>query len=121
MSPQARKRQPPAGSSTTRRPRPAAKKAAKRARAGETRAPTAPLLPLAGSEPVVALVTAVEAAELAVEIAEHVGPDQAPVAVPTQFPLETGLVDYGMWVAMFDQTPPPPVPPGPFQRGRIWA
>jgi cyanobactin cluster PatC/TenC/TruC protein len=108
VSPQPRKRQPPA--------RPVA---AKRPRAGTAKKPRAK--PAEPPGPAAEPASAAAAAIGAIDIAAHVTPAQAPVAVPTQFPLDTGLVDYGMWVEMFERNQPPPVPPGPFRRGRIWA
>ena len=44
-----------------------------------------------------------------------------PVRVPTENHLETGLADYGMWVAMFSAFPPTKPDPKTFRRGRIWT
>lgn len=44
-----------------------------------------------------------------------------PVCVPQDHYLDSGLVDYGMWVEMFQNTPPQPSPPEGYRRGRIWA
>jgi cyanobactin cluster PatC/TenC/TruC protein len=127
VSPQPRKRQPAAGSATAKRPRSAAAKKAQPERAGPPKAPKArkgaarPAEPL----PVAALATpppsAAAAAEQASDIVAQVGTAAAPVRVSSVHPLETGLVDYGLWVELFARMPPPPVPSGPFRRGRIWA
>ncbi|HEY9473997.1 MAG TPA: cyanobactin biosynthesis PatC/TenC/TruC family protein [Mycobacteriales bacterium] len=37
------------------------------------------------------------------------------------FQLDTGLVDYGMWIEMFTKAAPPAQPEQPYRRGRIWA
>lgn len=115
MSPQPRKRQPPAGPGAAKRPRASTPKKG-RGKAADAQAEAVPVALPAG-EP----VSAAAAAIAAIDIAAHLAPAQAPVPVPTQFPLDTGLVDYGMWVEMFSRDTPPAVPPGPFQRGRIWA
>lgn len=44
-----------------------------------------------------------------------------PVPVLGAFQLDTGLVDYGMWIEMFTRAAPPPKPEQPYRRGRIWA
>jgi cyanobactin cluster PatC/TenC/TruC protein len=43
------------------------------------------------------------------------------VRVPSAYPLDTGLVDYGMWVEIITRNPPPEPPPDSYRRGRIWA
>jgi len=44
-----------------------------------------------------------------------------PVRVRSMYPLDTGLVDYGLWVEMFSHASSPPEAPEHLRRGRIWA
>ncbi len=41
-------------------------------------------------------------------------------SIPGHVPLETGLSDYGLWVAMFTDAEIPPLP-ADRRRGRVWA
>jgi cyanobactin cluster PatC/TenC/TruC protein len=43
------------------------------------------------------------------------------VPVLGAFQLDTGLVDYGMWIEMFTRAAPPPKPQQPYLSGRIWS
>jgi cyanobactin cluster PatC/TenC/TruC protein len=65
---------------------------------------------------------AIAHARNAVTIAAHTKTtSDKPVPIPGAFQLDTGLVDYGMWIEMFTQAAPPTEPHQTYRRGRIWA
>lgn len=64
------------------------------------------------------------AAEVPPEVVAPVVPPDVPsepVRMPQEHHLDAGLVDYGMWIRMFEEAPVPAPPPEGFRRGRIWA
>lgn len=104
--------------------RPAAKPTPAKAAAASPTARHRPSRKAAPPAPTVTADTVEQAARIALDIAAGAGADatvRGSVPVPTAHQLDSGLVDYGMWVEMFTRTAPPPPPDEPFRRGRIWA
>lgn len=67
---------------------------------------------------------AITAARNAVTVAARApAASHQPIPVPGAFQLDTGLVDYGMWIEMFTHTnaAPPKAEDQSYQRGRIWS
>lgn len=81
------------------------------------------------SEPTTSLPAATDRADWAIAAARNAvtvaartdATSHRPVPVLGAFQLDTGLVDYGMWIEMFTKAAPPAQPEQPYRRGRIWA
>jgi cyanobactin cluster PatC/TenC/TruC protein len=80
----------------------------------------APAEPESQTAPADEVTSDLTAAQNAIEVAANLAPSAPPVPVASAHPLDSGLVDYGMWVEMFAHADPPAAS-GPIRRGRIWA